>query len=100
MFRNNIIGDSPDGLVFTDPHGACAVGILEVKCAYSMRDVHEEWPAVWRLYLKVSRAQQHAQEDPLLISSNQRGDGGGSGGLVRLCHLDPELDEDSTHSSR
>ena len=48
MFRNNVMGASPDGLVFTDPHGACAVGILEVKCPYSMRDVNVEWPAEWR----------------------------------------------------
>ena len=44
MFRNNIMGASPDGLVFTDPHGACAVGILEVKCTYSMRDLNVEYP--------------------------------------------------------
>ena len=31
MFRNNVMGASPDGLIFTDPHGACAVGFLEVK---------------------------------------------------------------------
>ena len=51
MFRNNVIGPSPDGLIFTDPHGACAVGIREVKCAYSMRDVKVEWPAEWLNYL-------------------------------------------------
>ena len=51
MFRNNIMGASPDGLFFTDPHGACAVGILEVKCTYSMRDVKVEYPAEWRNYL-------------------------------------------------
>ena len=48
MFRNNIMGASPDGSVFTDPHAACAVGILEVKCPYSMRYVNIEWPAQWR----------------------------------------------------
>ena len=42
MFHNNLMGASPDGLVFTDPHAASAVGILEVKCPYSMRDVKVE----------------------------------------------------------
>ena len=51
MFHNNVMGASPDGLVFTDPHGACAVGILEVKCPYSMRDVKVEYPAKWHNYL-------------------------------------------------
>ena len=27
------------------------MGILEVKCPYSMRDVKVEWPAEWRNYL-------------------------------------------------
>ena len=30
LLHNNIMGASPDGLVFTDPHAACAVAILEV----------------------------------------------------------------------
>ena len=38
MFHNNIMGASPDVLVFEDPHLASAVGILEVKCHYSLRD--------------------------------------------------------------
>ena len=32
IFRNNIMGASPDGLIFTDPHAACAMGIREVTC--------------------------------------------------------------------
>ena len=51
MLRNNIMGASPDGMVFTEPHAACAVVILEVKCPYSMRDVKMQWPAEWRNYL-------------------------------------------------
>ena len=51
MFHNNIMGASPDGLVFTDPHGACAVGILEVKCPYSMRDVEIDCDSEWHHHL-------------------------------------------------
>ena len=51
MFRNNMMGASPDGLVFTDPHAACAVGILEVKCPYSMRDVKIECTSKWHHHL-------------------------------------------------
>ena len=39
MFRNNIIGDCPDGLVFTGAHAISAVCNIEVKCPYSVRDV-------------------------------------------------------------
>ena len=47
MFRNNIMDASPDGLVFNDPHGACAVGIRP----YSMRDVKSECPSEWHHHL-------------------------------------------------
>ena len=49
---------------------------------------------------ELSRLQQQSQEIPRLLSSNPRGDGSGSGGVVRLCHLDSEQHEDSTHPSR
>ena len=51
MFPNNLMGASPDGLVFNDLHAACAVGILEVKFPNSLRDVNVDWPAEWRNYL-------------------------------------------------
>ena len=51
MFRNNIMGGSPDGLVFTDRHGVCAVGIIEVKCPYSLRDVKIECASEWHHHL-------------------------------------------------
>ena len=38
MLNNTIIGGSPDGLVYAEPHAGSAVGILEVKCPYSLRD--------------------------------------------------------------
>ena len=42
MFQNSIMGALPNVLVYSDPHAACAVGILEVKCPYSRRDVESE----------------------------------------------------------
>ena len=38
LFHNNIMGASPDGLVFADLQSAPAVRILGVKCPYSLRD--------------------------------------------------------------
>ena len=51
MFRNNIMGASPDGLVYTDPHAPSAVGIIEVKCPYSLRDVTIECNLEWHHHL-------------------------------------------------
>ena len=51
MFHNNLMGASPDGLVFSDPHATSAVGILEVKCPYSMRDVKIECVSEWHHHL-------------------------------------------------
>ena len=51
VFHNNLMGASPDGLVFTDPHATSAVGILEVKCPYSMRDVKIECASEWHHHL-------------------------------------------------
>ena len=51
MFPNNITGASPDGLVFTDRHGACAVGIIEVKFPNSLREVKSECKSEWHHYL-------------------------------------------------
>ena len=43
IFPNNIRGSSPDRLMLDCPHDACAVGIIEVKCPYSLRDVKIEY---------------------------------------------------------
>ena len=51
MFHNNIIGASPDGLVFADQHSASAVGILEVKCPYSLRDTEIGCDSEWQHHL-------------------------------------------------
>ena len=51
IFHNKIMGASPDGLVFTDPHAACAVGIREVKCPYSMREVEIDCDWEWQHHL-------------------------------------------------
>ena len=51
MFRNNIMGASPDGLVYTDPHAVCAVGIIEMKCPYSLREVNVECNSKWHHHL-------------------------------------------------
>ena len=51
MFRINIMGASPDGLFFTDNHGACAVGILKVKCQSLVRDVKIECASDWHHHL-------------------------------------------------
>ena len=64
MFRNNIMGASPDGLIFTNPHVACAVGILEVKCPYSMPEVMMEWPADWRNYLTYLDCNNNVKRSP------------------------------------
>ena len=37
MFHNNM-GASPDGPVYADPDGASSMGIVELKCLYSLRD--------------------------------------------------------------
>ena len=45
------MGGSPDGLVFTDPHGACAVEIIEVKCPSSLGDLKIECASEWHHHL-------------------------------------------------
>ena len=51
LFHNNIMGASPDGLVFGDQHNASAVGILEVKCPYSLRDTEIGCDSEWQHHL-------------------------------------------------
>ena len=51
MFHNNVMCASPDGLIFTDPSAASAVGILEVTCAYSMREVELDCDSEWHHHL-------------------------------------------------
>ena len=51
MFHNNIMGASPDGLVFADHHSASAVGILEVKCPYSLRDTEIGCESEWHHHI-------------------------------------------------
>ena len=100
MFRNNVMGASPDGLVFTDPHAACAVGILEVKCPYSLRDVKVEYPAQWHNYLNYIDCNNNLKKTHDYYHQIQGAMAAVGVGLVRLCHLDPEQYEDSTNPSR
>ena len=51
MLHNIIMGASLDGPVFTGRQDACAVGILEVKCPYSMREVKIECTSEWHHHL-------------------------------------------------
>ena len=51
MFHNNIMGASPDGLVFEDPNGASAMGVIEVKCPYSLRDTEIGCESGWHNHL-------------------------------------------------
>ena len=51
MFRNIIMGASPEGLFLPDPHRACAFGILEVKCHSSMREVKIDCSSEWHNHL-------------------------------------------------
>ena len=51
LFHNNKMGASPDGHVFTDTHGASVVGILDVNCPYTMRDVERDWDSEWHHHL-------------------------------------------------
>ena len=100
MFRNYSMGASPDGLVFTWPsrrvccgHPRCQVPLFDARCE---RVVARRVAQLSEL----SRLQKQSQEVALLLSPNPRGDGSGWGGVVRLCHLDPEQYEDLPHSSR
>ena len=47
LFGNGFLGASPDGLVFERKWDRDPVGIVELKCAYSLRDVRlnadDEW---------------------------------------------------------
>ena len=52
MFKNGIMGASPDGLIFSLPNQSRAEGIIEVKCPYSMRDVYVRNPLDWPKHLK------------------------------------------------
>ena len=43
LFPNGCMGASPDGLVFEESDRNTPVGILEVKCPYSLRECGSEW---------------------------------------------------------
>ena len=74
------MGDSPDGLVFSERPAACAVGIIEAKCHYSLRAVKIDLA----LSSPVSQLQQRAQDDAQGLSSNPRDNDRGRGGDVRF----------------
>ena len=52
LFPNGVMGASPDGLVYEGAHDRDPVGILEVKCPYSMRDFKVNCAAEWHSHLK------------------------------------------------
>ena len=49
--EKNMIFAYPDGLVFSDPHGACPVGIIEVECPYSLSVLKIECDSEWHQHL-------------------------------------------------
>ena len=81
MFHNNIMGGSPDGLIFTDRHAACAVGILEVKSPYSLREVEIDCDSEGHHQLHYLNCKNQLKKTRLL-SPNPRGDGLSDCGLV------------------
>ena len=52
LFPNSIMGASPDGLVFQGPHDAKPIGVVEVKCPYSLRETDIEDLCDWHTHLK------------------------------------------------
>ena len=52
LYANGFMGASPDGLVFEREWDRDPVGIVEVKCPYSMRDVRINSEAEWTKHLK------------------------------------------------
>ena len=52
MFKNNMLGASPDGLIFSDTRPQVIIGVIEVKCPYSMRDVRLGSVNEWHKHLK------------------------------------------------
>ena len=52
LYSNRVMGASPDGLVFADTHATAPIGIIEVKCPYSMRNVSVVWDTDWRDHLR------------------------------------------------
>ena len=51
MLHKNIMGASPNGHLFTYPHAASAVGIIEGKCNYSVLDLEIGCDSDWHHYL-------------------------------------------------
>ena len=52
LFPNGVMGASPDGLIFDSAHTRDPVGITEVKCPYSLREVKINCEAEWHTRLK------------------------------------------------
>ena len=52
FFPNGHMGASPDGLIFQKAHDRDPIGIIEVKCPYSMREVSINCYSEWHTYLK------------------------------------------------
>ena len=91
MFRNNVMGASPDGLHRPSRRLCCGhprsqVPLFDARCEGGV-------PRRVAQLSELSRLQQ-PQEDQRLLTSNPCGNGSGRGGLVRLCHLDPKQLED------
>ena len=47
MFRNNYMGASPDGIIYADDVSQKPLGIIEVKCPYSLRDITSDDTYEW-----------------------------------------------------
>ena len=52
LFPNGVMGASPDGLVFAGSHDTDPIGVIEVKCPYSMHDVAINCDTEWHSHLK------------------------------------------------
>ena len=59
MYKNNMLGASPDGLIFSDTHPQEIIGVIEVKCPYSMRDVRLGSVDEWHNHLKFLDKDNH-----------------------------------------
>ena len=59
MYPNNMLGASPDGLIYSDTHPQVIIGVIEVKCPYSMRDVCLRSVNEWHNHLKFLDKDNH-----------------------------------------
>ena len=63
LFPNGVMGASPDGLVYQHLHAADPIGIIEVKCPYSMRSVKLQSETQWHTYLNYLNCMNCLKQD-------------------------------------